>query len=73
MDATASSQISGGSFSASTNLTTIANNCWTLCFTVNDVVLFNANSDTMRGTNNGANIFDSNSAITPAGSKTMTQ
>lgn len=73
MDATATSSITASALNMSTNLTTISDNCWTLCFTVNDTNLFNANSDTMRGTNNGANIFDSNWPKTPAGSKTMTQ
>ena len=73
MDATATSSISAATLSFSTNLTTIADNCWTLCFTVNDQNVFSTQSDTIRGTNNGANIFDSNAPKTPAWSKTMTQ
>lgn len=73
MDATASSAISWAALNFSTTLTTIANNCWSICYTINDTNIFASNSDTLRGTNIWWNIFDSNSAITPAGSKTMTQ
>ncbi len=73
MDASATSSISSAALNFSTTLTTIANNCWSICYTINDTNVFASNSDTRRGTNIGWNIFDSNSAITPAGSKTMTQ
>lgn len=73
MDASATSSISGAALNFSTNLTTIADNCWSICYTVNNINVFASNSDTRRGTNVGGNIFDSNSAITPAWSKTMTQ
>lgn len=73
MDATATSSIASAALNFSTNLTTIANNCWSLCYTVNDTNIFASNSDIRRGTNIWWNIFDSNSAITPAGNKTMTQ
>lgn len=73
MDATASSQISSAVLNFSTTLTTIANNCWSICYTINDTNIFASNSDIRRWTNVWWNIFDSNSAITPAGNKTMTQ
>lgn len=73
MDASNTSSISSAALNFSTNLTTIANNCWSICYTVNDTNIFASNSDTRRGTNVGWNIFDSNWVITPAGSKTMTQ
>ena len=73
MDASATSSIASAALNFSTNLTTIANNCWSICYTINDTNVFASNSDTRRGTNVGWNIFDSNGVITPAGSKTMTQ
>ena len=73
MDATATSSISSAALNFSTNLTTIANNCWSICYTINWTNVFASNSDTRRGTNVWWNIFDSNSDITPAWSKTMTQ
>ena len=73
MDATATSSITSATLNFSTNLTTTADNCWSICYTVNDTNTFASNSDTIRGTNAWGNIFDSNGAITPAGSKTMTQ
>lgn len=73
MDASATSSIASATLNFSTNLTTIANNCWTICYTINDTNVFASSSDTRRGTNVWWNIFDTNGAITPAGSKTMTQ
>ena len=73
MDASNTSSISSAALNFSTNLTTIANNCWSICYTINDTNVFASNSDTRRGTNVWWNIFDSNGVITPAGSKTMTQ
>jgi len=73
MDASNTSSIASASLNFSTNLTTTADNCWSICYTINDTNVFASSSDTRRGTNVGWNIFDSNGAITPAGSKTMTQ
>ena len=73
MDASATSSISAAALNLSTNLTTIANNCWTACYSFNNTNIWVSNSDTIRGTNAGSNFFDTNSLITPAGSKTMTQ
>lgn len=73
MDASATSSISAAALNLSTNLTTIAGNCWTLCYSFNNINVYASNSDTIRGTNGGSNFFDTNALITPAGSKTMTQ
>jgi len=53
MDATATSSIASASLNFSTNLTTTADNCWSICYTVNDTNIFLYNSDTRRGTNIG--------------------
>jgi len=51
MDATNTSAISGAALNFSTTLTTIANNCWTIAYCINDTNIFFANSDTLRGAN----------------------
>lgn len=48
MDASATSSIASATLNFSTNLTTIANNCWTICYTINDTNIFASNSDTRR-------------------------
>jgi hypothetical protein len=73
VDASNTSSITAAALNFSTTVTTVADNCWTICYAANDTNVFASNSDTRRGTNVGGNIFDSNAAITPAGSKTMTQ
>lgn len=73
MDASNTSAITNSSLNFSTNVTTTADNCWSVCYCINDTNIFSSNSDTRRGTNVWWNIFDSNGAITPAWSKTMTQ
>lgn len=72
-DAVATSSISGSSWNLSTTLSTTVANCWVRCYSANDTALWNAYSDIMRGTNNGANSFDTNWGIVSPWSKTMTQ
>jgi hypothetical protein len=57
------------------NITTVADNCWTIMFTSSNSLGFTAGSgSTSRASGNFgvSNIFDSNAAITPAGATSMT-
>lgn len=51
MDASNTSAISSAALNFSTNITTINDNCWSICYTINDTNIFSSNSDTRRGTN----------------------
>lgn len=57
-------------------ITTIADNCWTVCSALADAgALASSTNSTTRSTiqNTAWGVFDSNGAVTPAGSFTMTQ
>lgn len=73
MNASNTSSITSSSLNFSTTATSTVDNCWSICYTINGTNVFSSNSDTRRWTNVWWNIFDSNSSITPAWSKTMTQ
>lgn len=62
-----------GAVNLATAVTTIADNCWTvLAFTNGDGLFTSITNGTARQSTSGRGIGDSNQAITPAGSYTMT-
>ena len=64
---------SSGATSITTSVTTVANNCWTVLYSKIDGTAITAGTgSTQRVNNTGKALFDSNSALTPAGSKSMT-
>lgn len=72
MNASNTSSIATNTLNFSTSATSTVNNCWAICYCINDTNVFASNSDTRRWTNVWWNIFDTNSSFT-AGSRTMTQ
>lgn len=72
----ASTNSTGGATSLVSSVTTVANNCWSICaiFAAAGGLAASTGS-TLRGSIIGAawGVFDSNAAITPAGAHTMTQ
>ncbi len=70
----ASSTGNGNSTSFTGNVTTVDDNCWTVLAAVSARALTAGSGSTARQTNSSNNMvfFDSNGAVTPAGSKNMT-
>lgn len=73
-DANTTNTAASGSSDVTTSVTTVADNCWTVLFAVGRAADIGAGTgSTSRSVNaGGAGIFDSNAALTPAGSKSMT-
>lgn len=75
-DASTSASKTATSSPATWSITSVADNCWSVLATLgaNNVVPVASTGSTLRGTNTtyaDAKIFDSNSAITPAGAYSM--
>lgn len=66
-----SSTGTGNASSITTTLTTVADNCWTACIVQTLDTVSAGSSTTARAQSGGRGLYDSNAAITPAGSTSL--